>query len=398
MRLMEQHEGGYAGTRPRSSAAFYPFSATAKIKNSITPALAGVSLVEMVGVMAVIAVLAAVLIPVAVRRTDKAVMDKEVAYLGSISNALVSQLQRSNSIPDETSWSNVLANWTIRSSSQLAVNDRKLARRFFYDGSGWLQGNVPFAETTNGTGATVPTNLRIAIVSTIANALPNVNGSLSAADFNSIWNDLPYRTPSYLTSQGWTGNSYDLAIQRVTLDPLFHHLILINRDASTAPAFSINNSTNSAATVSVPNNATGWNSYYADGTMVGLWVGNVLTNRFVLTGDISFAFDGGIWRAQLTGGGQDNSSIATNFSTQATLFIGTANVPGGHQGSDTQGLLSAFYNFMYAYTIWANECPHFQSSASSQNQQVDYQILSSLGDNNQIIDSTSASTGGGLLK
>jgi type II secretory pathway pseudopilin PulG len=388
---MEAHRGIRVG-----GVAPDALIATAKVEKPFARGLAGISLIEIVGVLAVIAVFAAALIPVAVRRTDKAVLAKEVAYLGSISNALVLQLQRSNSIPNETSWTSVLANWTMRSSFQLATNDRKFARLFFYDGSGWLQGNVPFTQTSSGI-ATVPTNLRIAIVSTIAKALPNVNGSLSAANFNSIWNDLPYKTPSYLTAQGWTGNSYDLAIQRVTLDALFHHLILINRDASTLPAFSIN-STNSAATVSVPNNATGRNSYYMDGTVVGLWVGNVLTNRFVLTGDISFAFDGGMWKAQLTGGGQDNNSIATNFSAQASLFIATANVPGGHQGSDTQGVMSAFYNFMYAYTIWANECPHFQSSASAQNQQVDYQILSSLGNNNQIIDSTTGSTGGGLLK
>src|SRR5262249_55901518 len=148
----------------------------------------------------------------------------------------------------------------------------------------------------------------------------------------------------------------------------------------------------------VPTTARGLDSYYLEGSTVRLWDGSNPTNGFILTRDLSFTFDGGMWQAQLTGASQKNSVLATNFGYQASLFIKTALVPGSHQGSDTQGLLSAFYSFMYGYTIWANECPHFISTASSQGQQTDYWFLDKLGANNGIIDSTAGSTGGGLLK
>jgi hypothetical protein len=277
------------------------------------------------------------------------------------------------------------------------TNARNNPRLFFYDQGGWLNGNVPWTNTSVGAGSTAPSSARIAIVASIGRALPYNNGPLSTANFNSIWNVPKGAVPGYLTGLNWGGTADDLVIQRVLLDSMFHHLVLTTRDNSTAAGYTIN-STAVSDRGTVPNTASGLDSYYLDGTSVGLWDGSNLTNSFVLTRDLSFTFDGGMWQAQLTGASQKNSTLATNFAYQASLFIKTAQVPGSHQGADTQGLLSGFYSFMYGYTIWANECPHFISPASSPGQQTDYQLLNALGANNAIIDSTAGSSGGGILK
>jgi hypothetical protein len=318
-----------------------------------------------------------------------------VGDLNTISNALMLHMVRSNVIPSETTWAGAAANWFTRPASQILTNNRGYARLFFYDSGGWLNGKLPYTNGVAGAGVSAPSGARVAIVSTIATALPYANGALSTADFNSLWNATPGATPSYLTSHGWTGSGDDLVIQRINLDPLFHHLVLTTRDSSTTAGYSINSSSSSNA---VPNTPSGLNSYYFDGTTVGLWSGVTLTNRFLLTRDISYTFDGGMWQAQLTGASQDNGAVATNFAYQAGLFIHTDNVPGGHQGASAQSLLSAFYGFMYGYTVWANECPHFQNNASSPGQQTDYQFLNALGAQSGIIDATAGSSGGGLLK
>jgi prepilin-type N-terminal cleavage/methylation domain-containing protein len=351
------------------------------------------TLIEMIGVLAVLALLASALIPVAIRRIDRAAWTKEVGELGSISNALTLQIARNYAIPNQANWAAVAAGWNMRPVSQISTNSRGFARLFFYDSGGWMT-NAPYTQTSSGTGPL--SGARIAIVSTIAKAFPNVNGPLSTANFNSVWNAAQGATPSYLTSLGWTGKGDDLVIQRLNLDRLFHRLLLETRDASSSARFSIN-STAPAATLAVPNNASGWSSYYLDSSVVGLWSGSILTNRFVLNGDISFVFDGGMWQAQLTGAGEDNSTVATNFGYQAASFIATDNVPNGHQGGTAQSVLSAFYSFMYSYTIWANECPHFQANATSLGQQTDYLILDALGGNGKIIDSASGYQNG-LLK
>jgi hypothetical protein len=352
-------------------------------------------LIEFVGVLALLAILAVATAPVLIKKVDRDVWTKEVSELNTISNALALHALRSNSIPSGTTWSSVVTNWLTRSSSGVLTNSRNNRRLFLYDQSGWLNSVVPWTQSSSGAGLTGPSSARVVLLSTIGTPLPNTNGPLATANFNSIWNVSEGVVPTYLANLSWQGRADDLVIQRVSLDQMFHHLILTTRDSAGNAGYSINSRSSHST---VPNTPTGMDSYYLDGTTVGLWDGLTLTNSFILTRDLSFTYEGGMWQAQLTGGGQDNSILATNFAYQASLFVLAANVPGSHQGSDTQGLLSAFYSFMYGYTIWANECPHFQSPASSPGQQTDYQLLNALGANNGIIDSTAGSTGGGLLK
>ena len=371
----------------------------------------GFSLIEMIGVVTVLAILAAVLAPVLIRRIDQTVLTKEVNEMGAISNALVMQIIRNELIPDQSTWASTAAGWMERPASQITTNARGFARQFVYDGgnagNSWLQLNLPYDQMSHpgGTGTGTSPSGRIALISTIAKSLPNISGSLSSANFNSIWNASRGTVPSYLTAQGWTGNGYDLSIQRISIDPLFHHLVLVTRDDPNVPPFpgySIN-ITNAATTL--PNTAYGLDSYFLHGTPVSLWVRPVsspfpsITNTFILTQDISFTFDQGMWQSGLTGAGKDNSSTASTFGQTAKLFIQTDNVPGVHQGATAQSVLSAFYSYMYTYIIWANQAPHFQTVASSPGQQTDYVVLDALGHksgggNKGIIDGAA----GGLIK
>ncbi len=359
------------------------------------PGARGHTLIEFIGVLAVLAILALALTPVVIRRMDSAAWTKEVNDMTAISNALVLQILRSNSIPNETSWAASAANWAMRPVSQISTNNRRYARLFLYDSGGWMtNASSGSGYTQTNTGTIVPSNARLLLVSTIATALPSTNGPLSTANFNTIWDATLYSKPTFFST--WNGKGDDLVIQRLRLDPTFHRLILANRDASGAAAFSIN-STNPVNRLSVPNSGTGWSSYYLDGTVVGLWSNTVPTYRFVLTSDISFTFESGTWRAQLTGGGKDNSATAQSFANQATTFLATANYAGSHQGADTQGALSSFYTFMYAYTLWANKCPHFQYTGS-QLQAIEFQILDAMGSGGNAGIINNATGSGGLLK
>jgi hypothetical protein len=356
----------------------------------------GFSLIEFIGVMAVVAVLATAMAPVFVKRIDRDVWNQEVRELNVISNALVMQILRSNNIPSETTWSALVTNWLTRPASLVSTNTRRNARLFLYDQGAWLNANVPWTQLPSTVLSPAPVGARIALVGSIGPSLPNNNGPITTANFNSIWNAAQGTVPSYLTGLGWAGTADDLVIQRVSIDQLFHHLILTTRDNPSAARYSINTTASSTA---VPTTAAGLDSYYLHGTTVGLWDsnGSGLTNSFLLTGDASFTFDGGMWQAQLTGGSKNNTSIATNFAAQAAIFVKTSFPPKAASGTSAQSLLSAFYGFMYGYTIWANECPHFQSPASGQGvQQADYQFLNYLAGgtgNGGLIDATAGVNG-----
>jgi prepilin-type N-terminal cleavage/methylation domain-containing protein len=360
----------------------------------------GFSLTELIGVLAVLAIFAGVLLPGVIRRMDRAAWTKETYDMAAISNAITLQVLRDYSISNEAGWTLPVGRWTQHPLSQISTNNRKFARLFFYDQGGWLQGNLPYVQNASGTCPNTPVGARMLVVSTIAKALPFTNGPLSSANFNSVWNASQGTLPSFFST--WTGKPDDLVIQRITLDPLFHRLILVNRDktSTTTAAFSIN-STNPFSNVTLTNGGGGWSSYYLDGTTVCLWVGGTLTNRFVLTRDTSRTFEAGQWGGLPSGSGEDSSGTAQSFVNTAKAFISTAAIPGSHQGADTQGALSSFYTFMYAYTLWANGCPHFQYSGSGTIKEAgEWKILDFLGGNGATVGSINGTTGtggGGLL-
>lgn len=358
---------------------------------SVPSIRSGFSLIEFVGVMAVLAILAAMTAPLLVRQSDKGALAKEVSELSSISNALCMDIIRNKAMPDETTWHNVAANWMNRPAAQISTNARGYQRAFLIYNGGWLAG-YPAGSfySQSGTGLSGTNNARAMIVSTIATALPISSGRPTAADFNNIWNTPPLQKPSTWTT--WNGSGADLTIQRFNVDPLFHRLILANRDNSTQPGFTIDSTSAGAKTLVVHN--TGKDAYYLDGTVVSLWVGSTLTNSFVLTSDVSFTFNGGMWRAQLAGGSAGNGGLATNFSAFANAFISTPS--SNNKGTDPQGLMTAFASFMYAYSIWANECPHFQTAASGFPQTTDFVILNAIA---ALVDKATGKTAAeGLLK
>jgi hypothetical protein len=360
----------------------------------------------LIGVAAVLVILGAAILPVVIRRMDQAARTKEAIDTTAISNAIILQVLRSNTIPNDSSWVSAAANWSSRPMSQIQTNDRSRSRLFFYDWGGWMSNasiGGGFVQGPSGT-TTSPSSYggaRMVIVSSIARSYAASSGGLPTSDFNTIWNAQPYTLPAYLTGQG---RGEDCVIQRISLDSMFHHLILANRDPSTIAAYSIKSTALSDA-VTVANNASGLNSYFLDGTSVGLWAGTngVATNmvgRFILSRDTSLAFEAGTWANQLSGSGTDNSGTAQAFALTAATFVSTAAIPGQHQGADVQGTLSSFYSFMFAYSLWANKCPHFPYTGNNGQASADWQILNTLGQNGSagIINGATGSGGGGLLQ
>lgn len=351
------------------------------------PLRSAFTLIEFIAVLAVVAILAAIIFPVVIRRTDRAAWIKEVNDMTAISNALVLQISRTFTIPGATNWAQSAADWAARPVSQILTNNRGFARLFLYESGGWLAGNVPYTQGSTGTVAAA--NVRIVIVSTIAEALPYTNGAIDTASFNSIWNVAQSAKPSFFST--WTGRGEDLVIQRLNLDSLFHRLVLLNRDPTPSPAAYSINSTNTRL-------LTNWtSSYYLDGTVVGLCSYTLPMYRFVLGGDVSYAFDAGMWRSTFGGGGKDNSDTAKAFVAQTSAFLSVTNTAAGAaRGASSQGSVSAMFAFMYTYSLWANRCPHFYYSGNNQSAATEYLILESLGGNSQIIDAVTGNNG--LLK
>src|SRR5215468_6578677 len=98
----------------------------------------GHTAIELVGVLTILAVLAATATPVVIRRIDQAARIREINDLGAISNALTLQIIRSNKVSSASTWTNDAANFLSLPASAIAQNPRKYNRVLFIDTNGWL--------------------------------------------------------------------------------------------------------------------------------------------------------------------------------------------------------------------------------------------------------------------
>ena len=307
------------------------------------------SLIEFIGVLAILAILATALIPVVIRRMDQAARTREISDLAAISNALTLQILRSNTVPSGGTWVDDAANWTRLSASAINKNPRGYYRVLFIDTNGWL-GTValPYTQTVQGT-ANASNQARMMIVSCLSgtNGVSQSSGALPSHLFNDIWNTPQGSKPS--TWAGWRGDPDDLLVQRINLQPLFHRVILFNPISNAVCAFSINSST----TAPVSNKVA---SYYLEGSVLGLYTNTTLQLTELITKDLSRLYQGPFWSDEP---GPGPPSIQTNLENLAYAFVNSPSPPASKRGDNTYGVADTLVAYMSAYSSWANMSPCF---------------------------------------
>src|SRR6185369_6935565 len=147
------------GRRPTDSA-----------RNSIAFA-GGFTAIELIGVLAVLAMLAAAVVPNVIRKIDRATLERERADFGVMANGLVQSIKREKQVPasNTVAVAAAIAKYCDIASIQITNTPRRLSRLILVDpaaningsglGSGYVQGSSG--------SSTRPLNTRGMIVSTI---------------------------------------------------------------------------------------------------------------------------------------------------------------------------------------------------------------------------------------
>ena len=186
-------------------------------------------MIEMIGVLAIMAILAGVLLPNALRSLDRAAVTAEVQNLGTLGDQIKLYLRDQGAAPTPANWTTVLAGYAGMSTTDLATNARQMGRVYLTD------------------PATNPTQ-RVLILSSmrIGLALPAAAAINTAAQFQQIWQTADGSVPPVGSWAGWgawaaTANSGSyLVIERVNLLSVYDTdlqsltLTLNNRGAATA--------------------------------------------------------------------------------------------------------------------------------------------------------------------
>src|SRR5437899_1114918 len=262
------HPGGILDNSPTFQRWVGPRSDAPTLRRSTAPRSdGGFTLIESIGVLAIIAILAIAATPVVIRRIDQTARNREVNDLGAISNALTLQILRSNTVPSATSWATNASSWMGLPISAITQNPRRYGRVMFIDTNGWLGTvSLPYTQGVWGTN-NAPTQARMMIVSCLSgtNGVSQTSGALASSVFNEIWNTPRGSKPGSWTN--WKGNVDDLFIQRLNIQPLFRRVMLFNQSTSTNWIYGINGTVNTLTTNEL-------SSYYLDGSVLGLYYTN----------------------------------------------------------------------------------------------------------------------------
>lgn len=306
----------------------------------------GFSLIELIGVMAILALIAAAAGPTLIKRMDYEAKTEEKKTLTSLTNALIAGCLANTMIPAVASMPTTIAQALNCNVSQVTANARGFGRKFVVDPAISIGGAPTNIQTSAGISAP-PSNARMVIISTIAKALPTITPD--AAEFAEIWNAPADTIPSVLSS--WGGRGEDLLIERVNFAPLFFKVMLINvdplpRDKPNLGYYLIQNDNTNYV-----NPLENFSAYYYEGTLVTLFKSNGTTpdTREILHSDISFLYQRHKWSRRLEG----SDEVVGTFGELASDFVKPPAPPDPEFGATQQSVLNLLYSFLTSYGSWA---------------------------------------------
>jgi prepilin-type N-terminal cleavage/methylation domain-containing protein len=319
------------------------------------------TLLELIGVLAVIGLLAGALAPTLIRQMDRIAGEQESAALKSCGDALQQSIMRNRYVPGTADWATNIAAELGANISNVTTNGRQQPRFFLIDPR-WQIGSTPnpgqsYFQTTAGTSQA--TNLRAMVLSSVGQPLTSMSsGAPTASDFDAIWdwNDGSGTPPSASLLAGFT-RAEDLKIQRINLSALFVRLALTTNASTSKPFYSIDltGSTNSVV--------AGMDRFFIRNSILFLYAGktNLDSQRFLMRAT-SFVYDQDVWRDSIggrTGGsssvaGLDFGSVVDQYlrAPENTNALNWTPKTGTNQQSVIVSNMMAYFD---AYNSWASQ-------------------------------------------
>ncbi len=285
------------------------------------PETRGFSLIEMIGVLAIISIMMSVVGPNLLRKVLDTINVKEGKNLEALADGLRRHVRTTQSIPGGGTWAASVATATGMNLNDVSFADPSnpiTSRRILmiYPGFTPSTGTDPVFTATSG-GAIAPTNARVMLISCTKRglALPVAGGkpgntAANRTRFDTVWNWTlnPFtKAPPTGWPAAWTGQAEHLHIQRVNLGDEFFRVTISNYNFPTNVPFG---KFNLAGTFpfDVTNAVDG---FYLRGTTVRLYRHDTpyvsvpanpdeLNLTHVLGSDVNFIYEGNPprWRAQ----------------------------------------------------------------------------------------------------
>ena len=254
--------------------------------------LSGFSLLEMIGVMAVMAIMAGALAPSIFQLIEEGYQDAEAQSLKTISKSLESYIRYEKQIPSVSAaaWTTAVADYASLAPARVLTNDKNFTRRLYADPQFFTTSNQSFTGYTQSQGlAAPPHSPRLMVVSSLAG---NINANLNTHErFTDVWEQ---------TNAALIQESKEVFVERINLTPLFVRVVLNN--ANTAQAgFELEAGTEGAVAAASGGIDGTRTVYVIAGTRIGLnaspFPGGATQRQLIVNTDHSLRYqlDSGSW-------------------------------------------------------------------------------------------------------
>lgn len=316
------------------------------------------TLLQFIAVLAIIALLAAALLPGWIRQIDRVVWEREVVVLDEIMAGLKRGCLEGRRIPAAADMPALVSANTAMSLVQVQRNARRFNRVFLLDPDHELgldiHGNAVTIESAGWvqTAAGVspaPTDLRVLVLSTVATALPTVDED----DFDGIWDTPEGQIPAALAS--WGGRVDDLLIRRLNLGAFFYRVQLLNVDVGNDGYYAIDYAVpnyipgRTDDTVG-PNVGEGW---FLEGTQLRLYrpgsSGPVMDSVELMHEDTSYVYQRERWRRRMTSPDYE----LDDFGEWVSRFLEPPAPTDPKFAATQRAVVGSFFDYLWGYARWA---------------------------------------------
>lgn len=324
---------------------------------------AGFTLIELMGIIAVMTVMMLALMPALIRQSVRASRTMEMESLRKLGQGLRDYIVSTRQIPGSNTVVAAVAGQLGWLPSAVTTSSRGRTRYLIVD-PGFRVGSPaaapPFTQGTGGSGS--PVRPRFLIIGSVGMpiTIDIYNGAATSTNtFDQIWNSEEGVAPG-----GWAGGGTweDIVIQRVNLEATFIPIIL-NNNAPTMGRYSVDNTNSHVALGSNPFNAS-----FLIGTTLGLHSDDGFLQTLLVVQDVprltnsspyfvshSFVYEKGVWRGRLFMSDDDdrNQLCGKHLQSAYDKFMdGPANTYQCY-GVTQSSVTRCMHKYMSNYVKWA---------------------------------------------
>jgi prepilin-type N-terminal cleavage/methylation domain-containing protein len=333
------------------------------------------TLIEFIGVLAILAIVAGIFATSLVGRLKRASRESEATSVSTMTDALRTRILRTQFIPALADIPQAIAEEISVPVSKVEASLAGFPRVFLIDPAlqiGSPTGGtrtLPFQQTVRG--SIQPFSPRFMLVSSLSSPLP-ITSPVSSSTFTSLWGNAASTIPSDWTT--WKGESDDLRIGRIDFRSLFHRVVFNNLDPANVATYSISSPTNS---LSIPVRQRFQTFFLATSALNLHFANGAVQTREFIRADTSYIFENGRWSRDITYGSQPPLG---DFGQLVENFLQSEIPDNAKFGATPQAVVEEFFTYMYTYGTWAsgtapNSSP-FETGGSTSEQQIpQYRVL-----------------------